>query len=95
MKQCMDHKLTCHLCFRMKDTDCKGVFIPQYRRSKHTQKNPFYLVTKDVSLAGVNTTDEFITTEVQYEVESICIDCRKSNCEGVANVCRAEKKDVL
>ena len=79
----------------MKDTDCKGVFIPQYRRSKHTQKNPFYLATKDVNLAQVNTTDEFTTTEVQYEVESICVDCRKSNCQGVVNDYRAKKEDVL
>lgn len=76
--------------------DCKGVFIPQYKRSKHTQKNPFYLATKDASLAGVNTTDEFINTEVQYEIESICVDCRKSNCEGVeANDCRPQEENVL
>jgi hypothetical protein len=79
----------------MKDTDCKGVFVPQYRSSKHTQKNPFYLAVKDASLAGVNTTDEFITTEVYYEVESICLDCRKSNCEGVVNDSGSKKENGL
>lgn len=77
-------------------SDCKGVFIPQYKQAKHIRKNPFYLAFKDASLAGVNTTDEFITTDVQYEVESICVDCRKSNCEEMSNGSSdPQKKDDL
>jgi len=75
--------------------DCKGNFIPQYRYSKHTQKNPFYLAYKDATLVGVNTTDEFIVTIVHHEIESVCADCKKSNCRSVDNDCPQEKKDGL
>lgn len=76
--------------------NCKGNLIPQYKATKHTQKNPFYLHPKDDSvwpedtfyqtpqednlLWPENTTDEFLTIPVQEEIESICADCKQSNC---------------
>jgi hypothetical protein len=79
----------------MKYIRCIGVFIPQYRSQKHTQKNPFYLSIKDATLAEVNTTDEFITTLVHYEVESICESCRSPHCKGLENGQRSKKENGL
>ncbi len=60
---------------------CRGFSIPQYRVTKQTQKNPFYLSREVDRLGPVNTTDEFITVPVYEEIESVCADCKQSNCK--------------
>jgi uncharacterized membrane-anchored protein len=62
--------------------DCRGFIIPHYRTQKHTENNQFYLADKTDNLKSVNTTDEFVTTLVYREIESICADCRQTICRG-------------
>jgi hypothetical protein len=59
---------------------CKGFLIPKYRAEKQTQNNPFYLSEENDS---VNTSDEFTSITVYSEIESICMDCKKSNCGAI------------
>lgn len=61
---------------------CSGFLIPRYKKTKQTQKNPFYLNAEVDRLGTVNTTDEFLSILVYEEVESICVDCKQSKCKG-------------
>ncbi len=60
---------------------CKGFLIPQYKLTKQRQKNPFYLRVELDSLGSVNTTDEFLAVMVYEEKDSVCADCKQSNCK--------------
>lgn len=74
---------------------CRGFFIPQYRTQKHTEKNQFYLSRDGDILKSVNTTDEFVTTLVYSEIESMCADCKLSPCRGSYGSEKRKKEDEL
>jgi hypothetical protein len=60
---------------------CNAIFIPSYKKSRHTAVNPYYGATdKNLASLGINTKDEFIVTEVMKEGPSVCINCRKEKC---------------
>lgn len=69
---------------------CDGVHVPTYKKAKHVSLNPYWKST-DANLAslGVNTTDEFIVTEVLVEGPSMCARCKKERCDEV------KKKDTF
>ncbi len=51
---------------------CRGVIIPQYKKSKETRFNPLW---------GKPNEDEFETIYVSVEINSVCPDCNRVNCK--------------
>ncbi len=51
---------------------CRGVIIPQYKKSKQIRKNPLW---------GKPDQEEFETLNVSIEINSVCADCKRVLCK--------------
>jgi hypothetical protein len=68
----MDNKIMSHNTTKLTSKRCRGVIIPQYKKSKETRFNPLW---------GKPNEDEFETIYVSVEINSVCADCKKIECK--------------